>query len=111
MGLTGQRQHRLVLQKRAHGIYHTTSDASMRVSETMRRAGMRAPEVPKKFLEKFADVGFAPGFAPVSGHWIRMLSESIVGSSDRLKALGWKLAWTTDELFNEYIVKPKRAAR
>lgn len=38
----------------------------------MRRTGMRAQEVPRKFLERFADVGFALGFAPVSGHWIRM---------------------------------------
>ena len=101
---------RLVLQKRAHGIYHITSDDSMRVSEMMSRAGMRAPEVPKKFLEKLADVGFALGFAPVSGHWIRMFSESMVGSSDRLKALGWVPTWTTEELFNEYIVKPGQAA-
>ncbi len=102
---------RLVLQKRAHGIYHVTSGDSIRVSEMMRRSGMRAPKVPKKLLEKLADVGFALGFAPVSGHWIRMFSESMVGSSDRLKALGWKPTWTTAELFDEYLVKPGKATR
>jgi len=49
---------------------------------------MRAPEVPRKFLERFADVGFPLGFAPVSGHRIRMFSESMVDASDKLKALG-----------------------
>lgn len=99
----------VVLRNRALGVYHVTSDDTMSVSEMLRLAGMFAPAVPKRFLEKLTDLAFAVGAAPVSGHWIRMFSESMVGTSERLKALGWAPAWTTRELFEEYIVKPGNA--
>ena len=98
----------IVLKKRALGIYHITSDDSMRVSEMMSFAGIFAPPAPKRLLEILTDAAFALGLSPVSGHWIRMFSESMVGSSEKLKALGWKPNWTTHELFEEYIVKPRK---
>jgi UDP-glucose 4-epimerase len=95
----------LVLREHALGTYHVTSDDSISLSEMMRRCGMFAPAVPKSFLERFADLGFALGASPVSGHWIRMFSESMVGSSEKLKALGWRQTWTSSDLFDEYIVR------
>ncbi len=102
---------RVILRERGLGAYHVTNDDSMSVSEMFHRAGIFAPAAPKKLLELFADIGFALGAAPVSSHWIRMFSESMVGSSDKLKALGWRPTWTTRDLFEEYIVKPRKAAR
>ena len=56
-------------------------------------------------MERFADLGFAVGVSPVSSHWVRMFSESMVGSSEKLKALGWLPSYSSSELFDEYIVK------
>jgi UDP-glucose 4-epimerase len=95
----------IVLQKRALGTYHITSDDMMTVSEMMRRAGIPAPSMPLRALEILADIGFRFGFSPVSSHWVRMFSESMVGSSEKLKALGWVPSYSTSELFEEYIVK------
>lgn len=101
---------RIVLRERALGVYHVTSDDSISISEMFDRVGLFAPAAPMRLLEKFADIAFALGAAPVSGHWIRMFSESMVGSSEKLKALGWQPTWTSHELFEEYIVKPRKSA-
>jgi nucleoside-diphosphate-sugar epimerase len=98
----------VVLEKRALGTYHVTSDDMMKVSEMMKMAGLTAPAVPLRALEAIADIGFRLGISPVSSHWVRMFSESMVGSSEKLKALGWKPSCPTRELFERYIVERLR---
>lgn len=98
----------LVLRKRAKGVYHVTSDDYISISEMMRRAGMIAPSIPEGILCRGADISFALGTSPVSSHWVRMFSHSMVGSSERLKQLGWKPAYTSAELFEKYVVSGKR---
>lgn len=93
----------LVLRERALGTYNITSDDYIRLSEMMERAGMIAPAVPKKLLCRLADISFRVGTSPVSSHWIRMFSESMVGTSERLKELGWRPTYTSSGLFDEYL--------
>ncbi len=99
----------LVLAKRALGVYHVTGEDTIATSEMFELAGMRAPRLPKRLLEKLADVSFSLGTSPISGHWVRMFSESMVGTSEKLEGLGWRAEHTSRELFEEYIVK--RASR
>ena len=100
----------LVLQKRATGIFHITSDDYLRVSEMLERMGIFAPALPKKLVEKIADLAFRFGASPISSHWVRMFSESMVGTSERIKELGWRPSHTSSELFDEYIVRRLKRA-
>lgn len=97
-----------VLENRAKGIYHVTSDDYISISEMMDLTGMVAPEVPKGFLCWCADISFALGTSPISSHWVRMFSHSMVGSSERLKELGWSPSYSSRELFEKYVVAGKR---
>jgi hypothetical protein len=78
------------------------------MSEMMSRAGMFAPALPLGFLCRLADISFRMGTSPVSSHWIRMFSESMVGSNEKIgRELGWRPAYTSSELFDRYIVRRK----
>ena len=98
----------IILERRAKGVFHVTSDDYISISEMMKRAGMIAPSIPENVLERVADLSFAMGTSPVSSHWVRMFAHSMVGSSERLKELGWKPAYTSVELFEKYVVARKK---
>jgi UDP-glucose 4-epimerase len=97
---------RLVIDRHLLGIYHVTSDDYMTVSEMIERVGITAPSIPKRVLELMADISFAMGTSPISGHWVRMFSESMVGTSEKLKAEGWSPSYSSSELFDKYVVEP-----
>lgn len=100
----------LVIDSHALGIYHVTSDDYLAVSEMMRRAGQIAPPAPIGFLCRLADISFALGLSPVSSHWVRMFSASMVGSSEKIKKeLGWTPTCTSSELFDRYVLPGSRA--
>jgi UDP-glucose 4-epimerase len=100
---------KLVMEQHALGTYHVTSDDYISASEMFEMAGMFGPKLPKKVLENIADLAFRLGASPVSGHWVRMFSESMVGSSEKLKSLGWQPSFSSRELFEEYIAKRTRS--
>jgi UDP-glucose 4-epimerase len=94
-----------VLDKHLVGTYHVTSDDSIRLSEMLRRAGMRAPALPMEVLCLLADISFRLGMSPVSSHWIRMFSESMVGTSEKLKRdAGWEPRYSSSDLFDRFIL-------
>jgi UDP-glucose 4-epimerase len=99
---------RLVINKGLLGTYHVTSDDYISVSEMINRVGIPAPNVPKRLLELVANISFAMGTSPISGHWVRMFSESMVGTSEKLKAEGWSPSFSSSELFDRYVVEPLR---
>jgi UDP-glucose 4-epimerase len=91
---------RLVLQHRATGIYHVTSDDTIAFSEMAKRAGMIAPAVPADFLCSIVDLAYRLRLSPISSHWINMFRYSMVGSNEKIKReLGWQPSCTSKELF------------
>lgn len=91
---------RLVLEKRAKGIYHVTSDDSIAYSEMIARAGMLAPALPPDLLCRMADITYRLRLSPFSSHWVNMFRHSMVGSNAKIKReLGWQPSHTSKELF------------
>jgi UDP-glucose 4-epimerase len=92
---------RLVLQKRAKGIYHVTSDDTIAFSQMIKRAGMIAPAFPADLICGIADIAYRFRLSPISSHWINMFRHSMVGSNEKIKReLGWQPSYTSSELFD-----------
>jgi len=91
----------LVLEKRAKGIYHVTSDDTISYSEMIARAGMIAPTMPPDLLCSLADLAYRFRLSPFSSHWVNMFRHSMVGSNEKIKnELGWQPSYTSRELFD-----------
>jgi len=91
----------LVLEKRAKGIYHVTSDDTIAFSEMIARAGMIAPPIPPDLLCSLADLSYRLRLSPFSSHWVNMFRHSMVGSNEKIKReLGWQPSYTSHELFD-----------